>query len=250
MSASGSLPIRSQGLRGPARWDTGTHPDLRAAPAHSVFGEEDASISLCELLNQQLRKPKQSSPTARCLARGRRPGGRRFSAPSPPPPPTLVTCLSHCSFFKKSSAACLGRGREGGSQSPARAAKGGLTFTGRGGGLRQSPNSPRARCPPAGLRPHRRGQCAVSARAPAPTTGAAAPSCGPVRPFPLGPERRPGSSRPGVRNSSPRAEPGKGQKADPRLPPVRGRGVRAAALGEPSGERRGPARGERAAGAD
>lgn len=137
-----------------------------------------------------------------------------------------MTCLSHCSLKKKkkSSAACLGGGREGGSPSPARAAKGVLTFTGRGGGLDQAQNSPGARCPPARLRPHRRGQRAVSARAPSPTTGAAAPSYRPVSPFPLGPERRPGSSRPGARNSSPRAEPGKGQRADPRSPPVKGRG--------------------------
>lgn len=196
-----------------------------------------------------------SSPTARCRALAgalvddcSRPEYLRSHQPPPLPAHACdLPVTLQLKKKKKSSAACLGGGREGGSPSPARAAKGVLTFTGRGGGLDQAQNSPGARCPPARLRPHRRGQRAVSARAPSPTTGAAAPSYRPVSPFPLGPERRPGSSRPGARNSSPRAEPGKGQRADPRSPPVKGRGVRAAALWEPSGDPRDPAPGERAA---
>lgn len=131
----------------------------------------------------------------------------------------------HSSFSQQVLAAAAEGSEEGGRQPGARAAKGGLTFTGRGRGARPGPHTdPRAR-----LRPHGRGPRCGHCHSPALTTRAAAPSRGPAVP-----------SRSAL--SAGPAPPGRGTD------PARGPG--AEAVGDPSGDRRDRARGEQAAGPD
>lgn len=140
--------------------DTPT-PGPKDSAAHGVF--RGHGRLLCKLLNGRFPRPRAGfSDPASCLRGRGRPWGRRFLVlsacalrhPARKHFDFTSFCWSHFSFYKSSAATA--EGCEGGSPSPARAAKGGLTFTGRGRGRGAPPGSQPA--PRTGLRPHRRGE--------------------------------------------------------------------------------------------
>lgn len=194
------LPFRQgQGLVwGPCSMGTPGHPDPRTAQLTAC--SEEMHVSLGKLLNGQFPRHRVGFSNRELPEGPRAPSGTAVSHPEwlclqAPRPHTLVTSLlsaSHTSVFK-SPWLPQQRGVKGGHPAQ-RAAKGGLTFTGRGRGLGGSARP--ATRPVHRSLPAQTWSALPSARGPAQSTEAAAPSRGPNRPFPPGCGRRPGSSRP------------------------------------------------------
>lgn len=124
------------------------HPDPRTAQLTAC--SEEMHVSLGKLLNGQFPRHRVGFSNRELPEGPRAPSGTAVShpewlCPQAPRPHTLVTSLlsaSHTSVFK-SPWLPQQRGVKGGRPAQ-RAAKGGLTFTGRGRGLGQARNPPRA----------------------------------------------------------------------------------------------------------
>lgn len=174
-------------------------PDPRTAQLTAC--SEEMHVSLGKLLNGQFPRHRVGFSNRELPEGPRAPSGTAVShpewlCPQAPRPHTFVTSLlsaSHTSVFK-SPWLPQQRGVKGGRPAQRARCQGrpDLHWAGAGArGLGQARNPPAHRSLPA-----QTWSALPSARGPAQSTEAAAPSRGPNRPFPPGCGRRPGSSRP------------------------------------------------------